>query len=123
LLKVERDYNVEVLQAEVAMAIESLNDGQHATYNGAIDAYATHHTKVLFIDGPSGTNKTYIKNLILNVVRSCGDIALVVASSGITAHLLLKRRMTHSYLKISIVLDHMSFCCICKQDDLVALIC
>jgi len=27
LLEVERDYNVEVLQAEVAMAIESLNDG------------------------------------------------------------------------------------------------
>jgi hypothetical protein len=27
LLEVECDYNVEVLQAEVAMAIESLNDG------------------------------------------------------------------------------------------------
>jgi hypothetical protein len=27
LLEVERDYNVEVLQAEVAMAIENLNDG------------------------------------------------------------------------------------------------
>ncbi len=27
LLEVERDYNVEVLQAKVAMAIESLNDG------------------------------------------------------------------------------------------------
>jgi len=27
LLEVERDYNVKVLQAEVAMAIESLNDG------------------------------------------------------------------------------------------------
>ncbi len=27
LLKVERDYNVEVLQAEMAMAIESVNDG------------------------------------------------------------------------------------------------
>ncbi len=27
LLEVERDYNVEVLQAEVAMAIESFNDG------------------------------------------------------------------------------------------------
>jgi hypothetical protein len=27
LLEVEHNYNVEVLQAEVAMAIESLNDG------------------------------------------------------------------------------------------------
>ncbi len=74
LLKVERDYNVKVLQAEVAMAIESLNDGQHAAYDGVINAYATHHTKVIFIDGPGGMGKTYTENLILNVVHSRGDI-------------------------------------------------
>jgi hypothetical protein len=45
LLEVEHDYNVEVLQAEVAMAIEILNDGQRAAYNGIIDAYAAHHAK------------------------------------------------------------------------------
>jgi polynucleotide 5'-kinase involved in rRNA processing len=89
LFEVERDYNVEVLQAEVAMAIESLNDGQCAAYNGIIDAYATHHAKVIFIVGPSGTGKTYTKNLILNVVRSRGDIAFSVASLGIVALLLL----------------------------------
>ncbi len=88
LLEVERDYNVEVLQTEVVMAIESLNDGQRATYNGVIDAYATHHAKVIFIDGPAGTGKTYIENLILNIVRLCGDIALTVTSSGIDALLL-----------------------------------
>ncbi len=38
LLEVEHDYNVEVLQVEGAMAIESFNDGQHAAYNGVIDA-------------------------------------------------------------------------------------
>ncbi len=95
LLEVERDYNVKVLQAELAMAIESLNDGQRATYNGIIDAYAAHHAKVIFIDGPSGTGKTYTENLILNVVRSRGDIALVVASSGITVLFLSRGRMAH----------------------------
>jgi len=44
---VECNYKVEVLQAEVAMAIESLNDGQRAAYNGVIDAYVAHHTKVM----------------------------------------------------------------------------
>ncbi len=122
LLKVEHDYNVEVLQAEVAMAIESLNDGQHAAYNGVIDAYVAHHAKVIFIDGPGGTGKTYIENLILNAVRSCGDIALDVAFSGITALLLLGGRTAHSYLKIPIVLDRKSFYYIRKQDDLTALI-
>jgi hypothetical protein len=122
LLEVERDYNVEVLQAEVAMVIKSLNDGQCAAYNGVIDAYVAHHAKVIFIDGPGGTGKTYTENWILNVVRSCDDIALVVTSSGIAALLFLRGRTAHSYLKIMIVLDHTSFCCICKQDDLAALI-
>ncbi len=122
LLEVERNYNVEVLQAEVVMAIESLNDGQRAAYNGVIDAYAAHHAKVIFIDGPGGRGKTYIENLILNAVRSRGDIALAVASSGIVALLLSRRRTAHSYLKISIALDCTSFCYIRKQDDLAALI-
>jgi hypothetical protein len=79
LLEVECEYNVEVLQAEVVMAIGSFNDGQRAAYNGVIDAYAAHQAKVIFIDGPGGTGKTYIENLILNAVHSCGDIALAVA--------------------------------------------
>ncbi len=122
LLEVEREDNVKVLQIEVAMAIESFNDGKRATYNGVIDAYATHHAKVIFIHGLSGTGKTYIKNLILNVVRSCGDITLVVACSGIAALLLSGGRTAHLYLKIPIALDRTSFCCIRKQDDLTTLI-
>ncbi len=118
----ECDYNVEVLQAEVAMASESFNDGQRAVYDGVINAYAAHHAKVIFIDGPGGTGKIYIENLVLNVVRSRGDIALVVASSGIATLLFSGGRMAHSYLKIPIALDRTSFYCIRKQDDLVALI-
>ncbi len=103
------------------MAIESLNDGQHAAYKGVIDACAAHHAKVIFINGPGRTSKTYIKNLILNVIHSRGNIVLVVASSGIAVLLLSGGRTAHSYLKIPIALDRMS-CCIRKQDDLAALI-
>jgi hypothetical protein len=122
LLEAERDYNVEVLQAKVAMAIESLNDGQRVAYNGIINAYAAHHAKVIFIDGLGGTSKTYTENLILNTVHSYGDITLVVASLGIATLLLSRGQTAHSYLKISIALDRMSFCCIRKQDDLMVLI-
>jgi hypothetical protein len=31
---------------------ESFNDGQRAAYNGVIDAYVAHHTKVIFIMAP-----------------------------------------------------------------------
>jgi hypothetical protein len=47
----------------------------------------------------------------------------LLASSGIAALLLLGGRTAHSYLKISIVLDCTSFCCIRKQDDLAMLLC
>jgi len=94
---VEHDYNVKVLQVTVAMAIKSLNDGERATYNGVINAYVTHHAKVIFIDGHGGTGKTYIENLILNVVHTYGNFALVIASSGIAALLLSEGRMAHSY--------------------------
>jgi uridine kinase len=50
-----------------------------------------HHAKVIFIDGLSGTGKTYIENLILNTVRSHGDIALAVTFSSIAALLLSGR--------------------------------
>ncbi len=83
---------------------------------------AAHHAKVIFIDGPGGTGKTYIENLILNVVRSRGNIALDVASSSIATLLFLGRRTAHSYLKIPIALDRTSFYCIRKQDDLATLI-
>jgi len=105
LLEVERNYNVEVLQAKMAMAIESLNDGQRATYNGVIDSYVAHHAKVIFINGPGGMGKTYTENLILNAVRSSGNIALVVTSLGIVTLLLSRRQRAHSYLKILITLD------------------
>ncbi len=104
------------------MAIESFNDGQRTAYSGVIDAYAAHHAKVIFIDGPGGTGKTYIENLILNVVHSRGDIALAVASSSIVALLLSGGRTTHLNLKILIALDRTSFCYIGKQDDLAVLI-
>jgi ATP-dependent DNA helicase PIF1 len=52
----------------------------------------------------------------------CGDITLVVASSGIIMLLLSKGQTAHSYLKIPIALDCTSFCCIRKQDDLATLI-
>jgi hypothetical protein len=105
------------------MAIESFNNGQCVAYNAVIDAYANHHAKVIFIAGPDGTGKTYIENLILNVVRLRGDIALAIASLGIATLLFLGGRMAHSYLKIPIVLDRTSFCYIRKQDDLATLIC
>jgi ATP-dependent DNA helicase PIF1 len=60
--------------------------------------------------------------LILNIVRLHGDITFVIAPLGTTMLLLSGGRTAHSYLKIAITLNHTSFCCIHKQDDLATLI-
>jgi ATP-dependent DNA helicase PIF1 len=79
-------------------------------------------SRLFFIDGPGGTGKLFIENLILAKVRSSGTIALSVASSGIAAILLDGSRTSHSQLKIPIEIHSESLCPISAQTDLAALL-
>ncbi len=54
------------------------------------------------IDGPGGTGKTFLYNLLLGRVCCEGHVALVVASSGIVALLLDGGRTAHSRFKIPV---------------------
>ena len=60
--------------------------------------------------------------MILARIRSTGDIALAVASSGIAVILLEGGRTAHSRLKIPINIQPDSFCSIKAQSDLAELI-
>ena len=55
---------------------------------------------IFFVNGPGGTGKTFVENIILAGVRSTGRIALAVASSSIVSTLLDGGRMAHSQFKI-----------------------
>ncbi|XP_057790800.1 uncharacterized protein LOC131007904 [Salvia miltiorrhiza] len=70
---------------------------------------------MLFIDGPGGTGKTFLYKAILATVRSTGDIALAVASSGVAASLLPNGRTAHSRFKILLNLDESMSCSISKN--------
>ncbi|RGB27125.1 DNA helicase Pif1 like protein, partial [Rhizophagus diaphanus] len=61
-----------------------------------------------FIDGPSGTEKTFLYNVLLSTVRSSGNIAVVVASSEIAALLMMGGRTAHSRFKIPLKLNESS---------------
>jgi len=78
--------------------------------------------KVFFIDGPGGTGKTFVYNTLLAHVRSKGNIALAVASSGIAALLLDGGRTANSRFKIPLVINEISTCNISVQSDLAKLI-
>jgi ATP-dependent DNA helicase PIF1 len=76
---------------------------------------------MFFLDGPGGSGKTYLYNILLAKVRSQGKIALAVASSGIAAMLLAGGRTAHSRFKISLDQNN-CFCNIKKTSQLARLL-
>ena len=58
--------------------------------------------RVFFVNGPRGSGKTFLYNLILAKVRSQGLVALGMASSGIAALLLADGTTGHFRLKLPI---------------------
>ena len=101
-----------------------LNADQLSIYNIIIAAVndTNSHSNAFFIDGPGGTGKTFLYNTLLSMVRSQGNIALAMASSGIAALLLQGGRTVHSRMKVPIHLNEISVCSISKQSALARLI-
>ena len=66
--------------------------------------------KLFFIDGPGGTGKTFLYDLLLARVRSQGEVALAVASSGLAALLLAGGRTAHSRFRIPIPVEGATHC-------------
>lgn len=75
-----------------------------------------------FLDGPGGTGKSFVIEQVLADVRSKGNVALAVASSGIAALLLTGGRTVHSRFRLPLQLDETTMCNISKQSNLAALI-
>ncbi len=59
--------------------------------------------KTFFVDGLGGAGKTFLYGCLLSRVRSTGDIALSMASSGIAALLLEGGCTAHSRFKIPVI--------------------
>ena len=100
-----------------------LNDGQKIIYSSIINSInQSVNQKVFFVDGPGGYGKTFLFNMLLAKVRSKGDVALAVVSSGIAALLLDGGRTAHSRFKIPIPCTKISTLNISKGSDLANLI-
>ncbi|CAB5176430.1 unnamed protein product [Rhizophagus irregularis] len=99
LIREEKSYNIPQLQDEVHLNVPLLNDDQRAIYDAILQAIADENG-CFFVDGPGGTGKTFLYNTLLATVRSSGEIAVAVASSGIAALLMMGGRTAHSRFKI-----------------------
>ena len=121
LIREERSYNVTQLQNELHQNIPLLNKDQHMIYDAVMQAIADANG-CFFVDGPGGTGKTFLYNTLLATIRSSGDIAVAVASSGIAALLIMGGRTAHSRFKIPLKLNESSTCNISRNSKEAQLI-
>lgn len=94
-----RDLSVPLLNAQQRTAYDAIMAAVRAP---TTPRWATPVAKVFFLDGLGGAGKTFTYNTLINTVRSVGEVAIPVASSGIAALLLLGGKTAHSRFKIPV---------------------
>ena len=82
--------------------LERFNEEQRNAYNAVMNSVNNNEGKSLFIHSAGGCGKTFVCNMIAAAVRSQGEVALCVASSGIASLLLEGGRTAHSTFKTPI---------------------
>ena len=84
----EQSYDVEQLQLEWQHGYRLATVEQKEIVDSITSMIHSNPGGLFFIDGPGGTGKTFVENLLLACVRRQGQIALAVTSSGIASILL-----------------------------------
>jgi ATP-dependent DNA helicase PIF1 len=116
-LAAELDYDQGALQAQLERNMPLLNPDQERAVASILDAVRRGEGNVFFLDGPGGSGKTFVYRVLLAAVRCEGNVAIVVASSGIVALLLDGGRTSHSAFRIPIDVDRDSICSITANSD------
>jgi ATP-dependent DNA helicase PIF1 len=97
-------------------------DEQRGIFETIMQAVNNQKGGVFFLNGYSGTGKTFMWRTLASAIRSQRHIVLTVASSGIASLLLPGGRTAHSKFKIPIpVFDH-STCSIEKGSEIAELL-
>uniref|UniRef100_A0A182F499 ATP-dependent DNA helicase n=2 Tax=Anopheles albimanus TaxID=7167 RepID=A0A182F499_ANOAL len=134
LLGAERSYGIDALD-NMLDNVHRLNADQRAVYDQLIQAVdrstaseqaadrATEEERchLYFLDGPGGTGKSFLLEIILAYTRRQSKVALAVASSGIAALLLTGGKTAHSTFKLPFILDENSICNIPAQSQVADL--
>ena len=80
--------------------MEKMNTEQKEVYNEILDSVQNDSGKLIAIDAPGGTGKTFLLNSVLEGVRKEGKIALATAYTGIAAILLPGGATLHTKMKV-----------------------
>jgi hypothetical protein len=119
LLNEKLNYDKCSLKKEYLKLLQKLNLDQRKTFDAITQSINSKLGKLIFVNGYSGTWKTFFWNAIMTSLRSEGEIILAVASSGIAALLLPGGRTAHSRFHIPLNINNDSTCDI-KQGPFLA---
>lgn len=99
---------------DLATRVNSLNDNQARIYQEVARTLATddnnYQPRLFFVDGPGGTGKTFLYNVLIDHVYAEGYGSTPVAASGIAALLLTGGRTAHSTFGLPLDLNEHSTC-------------
>lgn len=112
----------DALRRDAAKRRASLRPSQQLLVDAVLAAVDAGTPLCAFVDAPGGTGKTFSFNAILSEVRSKGEIALAVASSGIAAILLALGRTFCSRFKPPWIPTEGKLCNISAQTNLAKLL-
>ncbi|XP_022861643.1 uncharacterized protein LOC111382015 [Olea europaea var. sylvestris] len=99
-----------------------LNKQQQFAYDMIMERVESESSSAFFIDGLGGARETFLYKSLLAGVRSQNLIALVVASSGVSAFLLHGGRIAHSRFKIPLEIIGEISCSVSDKCGFIALI-
>ncbi|KMQ86402.1 hypothetical protein RF55_14615, partial [Lasius niger] len=101
------EYNVDEERIRGDYLLSTLNVEQKHVYDIVMRAIEKENEtqRLFFIDGFAGSDKTYLFNTFLSVIRERNKIILPCASTKIAATLLKRGRTYHSLFKLSIPIN------------------
>ncbi|KAG6620484.1 hypothetical protein I3842_Q066400 [Carya illinoinensis] len=105
----------------ISTIFESMEKQQNA-YNSILQKVLSNKAAIFFIDGPSGTEKTFLYKALLATIRTKQLIALATASSGVATSILPGGRTVHSRFKILLNTNKNLTCSVSKQNELARLL-
>ena len=93
-------YDREELGRCTQHSMQLLTDEQQVIVNTVMHTVTMNNPLFLFIDGKAGRGKTFLINVICDLLQSMGQIVLPTATSAFAAQLYSGGRTTHSAFKV-----------------------
>lgn len=87
---------------------------QQHEYDFELQKAFSSKSTVFFVDGPGGTEKTFLYRTLLAAIRSRKLVVLATALFGVVVSILTRGQTTYSRFKISLNLDKNSICNVSK---------